>query len=809
MIEGRLTGIIEGVITGWVTAGDGAEPAYLEAAADGEDAFGRTRAEPGEDGRAHFAIPIPDAYRDGRMRFFDVRPLGGERPLDGGPVVFDGGLLSDLEAQAAAEPPSLAEPAALVEGLVRFHPPAAVEGWAWDPAEPERRLQLEILAGERLVVAITADKPMAEAEAAGDGRHGFRVDLSKLLRYGPHEVTVRAAGAAEPLPGGRFRTGVFAADGEVDCPGYLDRPEDQALLARLPFEHQARAALRMEASRVVPRLINRLRRERVAFDETGPTVLLLALAGGDETSQAAWARQSYPAATMLAAGADVQAIKAAATEAAWVFFALPGDVLHPSAAGIVSGIADADVVTWPRFCAEAARAGSPGTLFRRPDFDPVTARHGALSDSCLAVSGPVLAEAPDGVLQAVAEGRPHPLWVWLAGRNLRWRSHPEALTSNVGDWAPPSCAELERDEGLCRELLADPAFTVARTAADLPTPYVLVPARRATKTSVLVPFRGRPELTLRCIHALAGQRLSGELELVLIDNQSDPDEAERVLEGARRMLGPERVVALAYDAPFNHSAENNLAARAASGEVLVICNNDVTLKDPALIEQLGAWALQPGIATVGCRLEDPERGIGSYGHVFAPPSDDEFQPPLRENPDPAYGRLVHAVPGNTLALAAIRRELYLDLGGLDETRFPIGYNDVDFMLRASRRGLLHLYLGHVAAEHRRGSSRTGDDEDLQALLINGAYPEAAQGHLHQLARIRIGPESAATPSLEALPSPEDAVLIERLEALAAARAAEEQRRADLAQAFARAQGLISKLETELDEVRALGGEPAD
>ncbi|HEY5412108.1 MAG TPA: hypothetical protein VIJ94_15405, partial [Caulobacteraceae bacterium] len=150
MIEGRLTGIIEGAITGWVSAGEGAEPAYLEAAADGEDVFGRTRAEPGEDGRAHFAIPIPDAYRDGRMRFFDVRPLGADRPLDGGPVVFDGGLMSALELQIATEAPALAEPPPLVEGLVRFHPPGEVEGWAMAPGESERRLQVEILAGGRL-----------------------------------------------------------------------------------------------------------------------------------------------------------------------------------------------------------------------------------------------------------------------------------------------------------------------------------------------------------------------------------------------------------------------------------------------------------------------------------------------------------------------------------------------------------------------------------------------------------------------------------------------------------------------------------
>ena len=776
--RGRLTGIVDGAITGWVLAGEGSEPAWLEAAADGEAPFGRTRAEPGEDGRAGFAIPIPEVYLDGRMRFFDVRPLGEALPLDGGPVAFDGGLLSALELAAASEDAALAEPPPLIEGLVRFEPPAAVEGWAFAPGAPDRRLTVEILAGERLAAAVTADRP--HPDAPGDTRHGFRVDLSRLLRYGPHEITLRAAGASAPLPGGRFRTGVFAADGEVDCPGYLDSAEDRAFLSRLPFEHQARAARRMEPSRLGPRLINRLRRERMGFlAAPGAPVLLLTLPGTDETSRAAWALQSWPAASSLDAAAGAGAIKAAAIGASFVLFAAPGDLLHPSAAGLLAGIGDVDLVTWPRFCADAPRAGSPGTLLRRPALDPTTARHGAVSDTTLAVRADVLAEVPTKVLEALAEGRMHPLWVWLSGQALRVHAHPEALTSRVGDWLAPSRVELARDEALCRELLADAPFAVAGTAADLPMPFVLVPNLRAGRTSVAIPFRGRPELTLRCLHALAGQRLSGELELILVDNQSDPDEARRVLEGARRMLGPGRVVALGYDAPFNHSAQNNLAAEAASGEVLVICNNDVVLKDPALIEQLGAWALQPGIATVGCRLEDPERGVGSYGHVHSPPSEDPFQPLLRENPDPAYGRFVHAVPGNTLALAAIRRDLYLELGGLDARRFPIGYNDVDFMLRASRRGLTHLYLGHLAAEHRRGSSRTGDDEDLQALLLGQAHPEAAQGHLAQLSRVRIGPAESEAPSAGGAPSPEDAALVGRLEALMARQAEAEQRRADL------------------------------
>ena len=672
------------------------------------------------------------------------------------------------------------EAPAEIEGEVRFESPGLVEGWARAPAEPDRRLRVEILAGEHLIAAFAADRPAPRAP--GGGPHGFRVDLSKLLRYGPHAITVRVAGAADALPGGRFHTGVFAADGEVDCPGYLDAPEDRDRLGRLPFEHQARIAERIEPERLVPRLVNRLRRERLAFSAaSAPRVLLIGLPGGGEEAAEAWALQSWPATATIDGAAGAEAIRAAAVESAWATFSAAGDILHPSAAGVLVRLEGADAVAWPRFCATAARAGAGGWLIRRPHPDRITVAHGAISDTTLAVRGDLLAAAPDAVLTALSEGRMHPLWLWLAGRSPAWRVHPEALTSRVGDWSPPSPSELDRDESLCRELLAGEPVTLARAAADLPTPAVLVPVRRARMISVLVPFRGRPELTLRCLHALAGQRLTGEMELVLVDNQSDPPDAQRIVEGARRMLGPERVLCLSYDAPFSHSAQNNLAARAATGEVLVICNNDVVLQDPALLEQLGAWALWPGIGSVGCRLEDPGRERGSYGHIFQPPTDNPFTPALRENPDPAFGRYVHAVPGNTLALAAIAREVYLELGGLDDVRFPIGYNDVDFMLRASRRGLTHLYLGHVWAEHRRGSSRTGDDEDLQALMINQAYPETAQGHLTQLSRTRLR-LSADQASPIPRQSPEDAPLVERLEELMARQETIERQRVDLVRA---------------------------
>ena len=807
-MDGRVTGMTDGAIRGWIAA-DASGDGYLEAVAEGEGPFGRARAEPGADGRLHFSIPIPEALRDGRMRFIDVRPLAGGAALPGGPLVFDGGLF-DAPAPRDAAIAEAQVPAVQVEGRVDFIAPDVIEGWAWAPESPSRRVELELLADGRFLVAFTADKPSADlaARRIGEARYGFRVDLSRVLRRGPHRLTVRVAGTGEALPGGSFTAGPFAPDGELDCPGYLDDRDSRARLETLPFEHLAFDARRIAPDRLVPRLINRLRRERMDLEAgAGSTVSLLLLPGEDAgPALGAWALQSRPGGAVIEAAQGPPRLREAARASAYVIPARGSDLLHPSAAAVIAGLGEADAVIWSRFCADEGRAGSAGTVLRRPPFDPVTARHGALSDTAFALAGRVLAEAPDEVLAALAAGRLHPLWFWLGGRTLGWRHHPEALTSRVGPAPPLSRAEVEADGGLLERLLGEDGggFTLERTAADLPFPHVLVPVRRAPLTSVLVPFRNRAALTLRCIHALALQRLSGELELVLVDNRSDPDQAAAVAEGARALLGGSRVRLLAYDAPFNHSAQNNLAARAASGEAVVFCNNDVVLREPALLEQLAAWALQPGVGAVGCRLEDPERGRGSYGHVFAPPSADPYRPPLRENPDPAYGRHVHAAPGATLALAAMSRERFLALGGLDEQRFPIGYNDIELMLRAAASGLTHLYLGHLDAEHARGSSRTGDNEDLQALLINQTWPQAAQGHLRQLADERIetdrpdlaGPKAAAlAPDAEAAAATPEAAI--------AARRALEARRLELAEALSGASELVQRLGEELQATRAL------
>ncbi|MEI9964317.1 MAG: hypothetical protein WDM92_06065 [Caulobacteraceae bacterium] len=80
MVDGRVTGMAGGAVVGWIAAGGG----ELEAVADGEGVFARTRAAPGGDGRLAFAIPVPDRFRDGRIGSWTCGRRARKRRWPGG-----------------------------------------------------------------------------------------------------------------------------------------------------------------------------------------------------------------------------------------------------------------------------------------------------------------------------------------------------------------------------------------------------------------------------------------------------------------------------------------------------------------------------------------------------------------------------------------------------------------------------------------------------------------------------------------------------------------------------------------------------
>jgi GT2 family glycosyltransferase len=114
------------------------------------------------------------------------------------------------------------------------------------------------------------------------------------------------------------------------------------------------------------------------------------------------------------------------------------------------------------------------------------------------------------------------------------------------------------------------------------------------------------------------------------------------------------------------------------------------------------------IGCVGAKLYYPDEtvqhagiiiGLGGYaGHSH------KMYP--RDNPG-YFNRLsvVQNVSAVTAACLMIKKETYLEVGGMDEVKFKVAYNDVDFCLRVREKGYLNIFTPYAEMYHHESISR--------------------------------------------------------------------------------------------------------
>lgn len=425
--------------------------------------------------------------------------------------------------------------------------------------------------------------------------------------------------------------------------------------------------------------------------------------------------------------------RTAIRKADYVSFLRHGDRLHPSAAAWLAiqakAVRRADVTAWGEL-QPAQRGSGLAWAQRNPAFHREALLHFPHLRNAFAVSSALACAYPGDLVRELVRNNLHLFQIWLANRpGLEWSSHPEYFLIKA-----PEYATLTPDSAAARAF-ADYAdayanvfatmkkeFAFTRLPHDSPAPYKLTPARHATSIAVVIPFRDKPELTLRAISSLAKQTFAGYMEIVLVDNQSSSDSRARVMEGAARFKDRFRIRIVDYSRPFNHSGQCNAGVKASLGEVVVFLNNDCEIISPTALEEMAAWAIQPGVASVGVSIIDPGSGAAHAGMDARMVPTNYFDSTVEEKSAPAIRPFVRRTFGNTFALCAINRNVFDMLGGLDPIRFPNGYNDVDYACRSHQAGLHHISLGHLSATHAPGQSRARTDESPQKILVRTLYP---------------------------------------------------------------------------------------
>lgn len=243
-----------------------------------------------------------------------------------------------------------------------------------------------------------------------------------------------------------------------------------------------------------------------------------------------------------------------------------------------------------------------------------------------------------------------------------------------------------------------PAPEVPQKPDELPSRLPLV--------SVIIPTRNNFGLLRTCYEGVQGT-IYPNIEIIVVDNGSDDPQTLDYLE----RLAAEGVIVLRIPGPFNFSALNNSAARAANGELLCFLNNDVEIVDPDWLSLLVRHAVLADLGAVGARLLYPDGTVQHAGVVTGVGGGAAHAHRFQRDTDAGYfmrDRLPQRVSAVTAACMVVEKAKFLAVGGFNEEDFPVAFNDIDLSLKLNERGWQSFYEPRAVLIHHESKSRGRD-----------------------------------------------------------------------------------------------------
>lgn len=292
-----------------------------------------------------------------------------------------------------------------------------------------------------------------------------------------------------------------------------------------------------------------------------------------------------------------------------------------------------------------------------------------------------------------------------------WRSHKASVASDIS--AKPyaiAAAKGAVADHLTRNGYKN--FEIKSTRAFETIFEIKYEILREDKISILIPNKDHADDLRRCIDSIKERSTYDNYEVIIIENNSTEDATFAYY---KTMENQEKIKVVTYEGEFNYSKINNFGTKYATGEYLLLLNNDTQVITMNWLEAMLMYAQRPDVGAVGAKLYYGDHtiqhagivlGLGAHrtaGHTHYKINHDNLG---------YMGRLCYAqnVSAVTGACLMVRRSLFEELGGLDES-FKIALNDVDFCLRLRERGYLNVFTPFAELYHFESASRGIDIQD--------------------------------------------------------------------------------------------------
>lgn len=379
----------------------------------------------------------------------------------------------------------------------------------------------------------------------------------------------------------------------------------------------------------------------------------------------------------------------------WVLLIDAGETL--TASGLL--IAGLELAAAPGFRAvymDAVQHESDGTkgLVLRPDFnlDLLLSFPHSLVRHCLferqalmALGGfdPTVAGAPElhALLRMIEEGG-------LAGLG----HIPELLVSGQ----PPVLADNPDERATLERHLRARGYTAATVETLRPNHYrIRYGHAEQGSVSIIIGADGELPLLQRCVESILDSTRDVAYEILLVDHGQSSDDVRQWL-AAIASMGESQVRVLSVDG--TREVAFNRAASEARGDHLLLLASNVAVLESDWLSGLLNHALRPEVGIVGGTLVSAEGKVRHAGLVLGlrGPAGRAFYGRNLESTgymhrllvDQNYGAVSHEC-------LLIGRELFLQLGGLDEAELSSAWSDLDLCLKAREAGYLTVWTPHV------------------------------------------------------------------------------------------------------------------
>lgn len=235
--------------------------------------------------------------------------------------------------------------------------------------------------------------------------------------------------------------------------------------------------------------------------------------------------------------------------------------------------------------------------------------------------------------------------------------------------------------------------------------YIIQYVINNPKVSIIIPTRDYADTLDVCLKSIYEKSTYPNFEIIVVDNGSTEKATFKLFDAYKKEHDNFKVLRL--DCEFNYSHINNAAVKKATGDYILLLNNDTSVITPDWIEQMVMYASQKHAGTVGAKLYYPDNTIqhggmvmgirGVAGHAYLGYGRDfggyfgKLKAPCN------YG-------GNTAACLMVSKKKYEQVNGLDE-KLKVNYNDVDFNLKMTDAGYYNIFLPQVELYHYESKSR--------------------------------------------------------------------------------------------------------